>query len=128
MRYKTKIDRPATSLTAHLIAYIMITLTGSLLLASTCAATAAIIGFSRQFRKIRVLELLGSISYSLYLTHVLIGGKIVNLGSRYSQDALFDFGLSFFAIIACMGFACVTTSQLSDLPFYYPGLPATLWG
>lgn len=45
---------------------------------------------------------LGTISYSLYLIHVPIGGRIVNLGQRFGDGQIFDFTLSVIALIFCI--------------------------
>ena len=52
------------------------------------------------------LAFLGSISYSLYLTHVIVGGRIINFGQRhittgFTQEAL----LSFSALLVSICFA-----------------------
>lgn len=44
--------------------------------------------------RIRVLGILGAISYSLYLLHVLIGGRVVNIGRRFIEGPVQEFLLS----------------------------------
>jgi len=44
-----------------------------------------------------VLEFLGNISYSLYLIHVPIGGRVINLGSRYAVSEIAQVGVVLFA-------------------------------
>jgi peptidoglycan/LPS O-acetylase OafA/YrhL len=51
------------------------------------------------------LMLLGGISYSLYLTHVPVGGRIVNLGRRYVSGPLAEVLLSLVALATCLAFA-----------------------
>ena len=53
----------------------------------------------------RWLIRLGACSYSLYLTHILIGGRIVNFGRRFIDGALSEFILSMFALLVCLIFA-----------------------
>ena len=36
---------------------------------------------------------IGSISYSLYLTHVVIGGRVINIGRRFGEGALYEIAL-----------------------------------
>lgn len=48
---------------------------------------------------------LGAISYSLYLTHVPIGGRVVNLGKRFVDGQVFEFALSAIALTLCVAFA-----------------------
>lgn len=53
------------------------------------------------------LGFLGSISYSLYLLHVPIGGRIINLGRRICDSSECDFGLSILALLVCLVAATV---------------------
>lgn len=48
---------------------------------------------------------LGSISYSLYLTHVPIGGRVVNLGRRWIDGLEAEFALSVAALAVSITFA-----------------------
>jgi peptidoglycan/LPS O-acetylase OafA/YrhL len=48
---------------------------------------------------------LGSISYSLYLLHVPVGGRIVNLGQRFIHDETSEFALSLVALAVSIVFA-----------------------
>jgi peptidoglycan/LPS O-acetylase OafA/YrhL len=52
------------------------------LMAAVGVAAALVIALLRL--RSRLLSLLGTISYSLYLIHVPVGGKLVNLGARYA--------------------------------------------
>jgi peptidoglycan/LPS O-acetylase OafA/YrhL len=56
------------------------------LIAITCTLTALVIAFV-EFGG-RVLTWLGMISYSLYLMHVPIGGKIIDLGGRFTRGEI----------------------------------------
>lgn len=51
------------------------------------------------------LAFLGTISYSLYLIHVPIGGRIVNLGSRLGSGPIFEVALSLSALVVCLVFS-----------------------
>jgi len=53
---------------------------------------------------------LGAISYSLYLVHVPIGGKVVNLGSRFIEGPVSELVLSL---------AALATSIIAALVFYW---------
>lgn len=66
--------------------------------AVTCAITGLLIAFA-EFRS-RILTWLGAISYSLYLMHVPIGGKIIDLGVRFPHGELVP---SLFLIAATAG-------------------------
>ncbi len=48
---------------------------------------------------------LGAISYSLYLVHVPIGGRVVNLGRRFVEGSLQEFALSLFALAVTLAAA-----------------------
>jgi len=52
--------------------------------------TVATIWLLRSVRVDRRLLWLGTVSYSLYLTHVLTGGRVVNLMKRFVQDPALD--------------------------------------
>ncbi len=53
----------------------------------------------------RALMWLGSISYSLYLIHVPIGGRVVNIGKRFIHGAPQQFALSLLALLVAVGCA-----------------------
>ncbi len=53
----------------------------------------------------RPLLWLGAISYSLYLTHVPIGGRVVNLGKRIADSEIELFAVSLAALAASLAFA-----------------------
>jgi peptidoglycan/LPS O-acetylase OafA/YrhL len=46
-----------------------------------------------------------NISFSLYLTHTTIGGKIVNLGLRFVNSTAERYGLFLMALAASIAFA-----------------------
>ncbi|HET9159036.1 MAG TPA: acyltransferase [Caulobacteraceae bacterium] len=52
--------------------------------------------------RVRLLSGLGALSYSLYLIHVPIGGRVVNLGHRFGQGAAFELFLSLLAVAVCL--------------------------
>ncbi len=55
----------------------------------------------------RVLSFFGMISYSLYLLHVPIGGRVVNLGRRFGDGPVYDLLLSGFALLMCLAAATI---------------------
>jgi peptidoglycan/LPS O-acetylase OafA/YrhL len=67
----------------------------------------------------RALELLGAISYSLYLLHVPIGERVINLFSRLDLGALGRVGAVFAAFAASMA--------ASVLLYRFVELPAQRW-
>lgn len=50
----------------------------------------------------KVIDFLSRISYSLYLIHVPIGGKIINLGIRYMHTDMQKYALVVFALTICL--------------------------
>jgi peptidoglycan/LPS O-acetylase OafA/YrhL len=73
------------------------------------AVTALLIhhGLSFSFRSLlhRPLMFAGAISYSLYVTHVPVGGRLVNLGTRFLDAEPARFILSLAGLLVCFGFA-----------------------
>ncbi len=53
----------------------------------------------------RIFDFLSNISFSLYLTHTIIGGKIINLGLRAIHNDLERYALFFLALAASITFA-----------------------
>jgi len=53
----------------------------------------------------RVMKFFGDISYSLYLFHVPIGGKIANLGTRFATNQFSALLVALFALAVSIGFA-----------------------
>jgi peptidoglycan/LPS O-acetylase OafA/YrhL len=49
-----------------------------------------------------LLTWLGLMSYSLYLVHVPIGGKVVNLGARYAHGLYSEITVLFLACLASL--------------------------
>lgn len=69
-------------------------------------------------------------SYSLYLTHILIGARIVNLGRRFATDPLSELFLSSVSLVASVGFAYIfmlfvekPAQQISRKLSTYPNKP-----
>ena len=85
---------------------------GLLLQAIVGAMTAVVIGFAAQrplpFRPAaRALLPLGAISYSLYLIHIPIGGRVVNLGRRFVEGGAREFLLSLVALVVSVAVAAI---------------------
>lgn len=53
------------------------------------------------------LQGLGAISYSLYLTHVPVGGRVVNLGRRFVEGPWQELSLSIVALAISVAFAAM---------------------
>ncbi len=80
--------------------------------------TALVIAFVRMPR-FAPLTFVGAISYSVYLLHVPIGGRVVNLGSRLPQDAVTQ--------IAVLAAAMCMTMFAAYLMFRFVERPARDW-
>ena len=61
-------------------------------------STAILIAFYGSYGNSKVLLFLGNISYSLYLLHVPIGGKIINLSKRLDLSEASKFGVILIAL------------------------------
>ncbi len=83
-----------------------IVITGGDLIALIGLATAAAIIFGQNFELNgvlgRSLTYLGTISYSLYLVHVPIGGRVVNLASRFAHGPVLHFFSSIVALVVSL--------------------------
>ena len=60
--------------------------------------TAVLIAFFSDLGNTKILIFLGNISYSLYLLHVPIGGKIINLSKRLELNEVSKFGIVLIAL------------------------------
>ncbi|WP_281020050.1 acyltransferase [Minwuia sp. IMCC3060] len=67
--------------------------------------TVATIWLLRSVRVDRRLLWLGTVSYSLYLTHVLTGGRVVNLMKRFVQDPALDLVIIGAAMAVALAFS-----------------------
>ncbi len=79
-----------------------------------CAALGVIV----PWRGPSWLRFLGEISYSLYLTHVLVGGRIINFGLRFPEEWLIRSTFIFIALTSSIIFALLfykTIEQPSHL-------------
>jgi peptidoglycan/LPS O-acetylase OafA/YrhL len=64
--------------------------------------------------EIGILRFLANISYSLYLIHVPISCRVVNLGRRLCDDVACEFGLSLLALIISLGVAVVFSRLIEE--------------
>lgn len=62
------------------------------------ATTAALIAFYSSLGNTKILMFLGNISYSLYLLHIPIGGKVINLSKRFELTEISKFGVVLIAL------------------------------
>jgi peptidoglycan/LPS O-acetylase OafA/YrhL len=80
---------------------------GGLKIGGAVFLAAAAIIFLRDVKYGRWAFVLGSISYSLYLTHVVIGGRVINLGRRLGEGPVYDVVLIVAALCVSIIFAFV---------------------
>ena len=78
---------------------------GGYVLGTTILVSVILIYALREARLGRWAYFLGSISYSLYLTHTIIGGRIVNLGRRLGSDPAYETALIGVALAGSIAFA-----------------------
>jgi len=82
--------------------FIAIMLSGHPYIAGAGLSASSIIVGARRLRLSgvadRVLRFLGTISYSLYVVHVPIGGRVVNLGKRFIDGSAQELVLSLVAL------------------------------
>lgn len=64
--------------------------------------TALIIGGNWNLGSSKILEFLGAISYSLYLVHIPIGGRVVNIGRRLVDGGVGELVISLTALAICI--------------------------
>lgn len=103
-------EKPGWSLFTVSVATLAMFLDGARVEAGAGALAACIIwlsaGINLQGQFWRPLCALGTISYSLYLVHVPVGGRVVNLLNRYvAEGAVFDLAVSVFGLLVSLSFA-----------------------
>jgi peptidoglycan/LPS O-acetylase OafA/YrhL len=92
--------------------------THGLLIGLISLGTACLIAFcEKEFSK--VFLFFGSISYSLYLLHLPIGGKIVNFGSRFAHDD--------FTRVIVLSVAFMASVAASWILYKYVERPSQKW-
>ena len=67
--------------------------------------TALLIGGCAEWGGNPVLRFLGTISYSLYLVHLPVGGRVVDLGTRFGDSPAIQIGVEVMAIVVSIGVA-----------------------
>ncbi len=110
-RYERGRERRLIAIGTVIACAIAIAWVGSSVIAITGLTTATAIGFGRAARVNgnvgRVLTYLGTISYSLYLVHVPIGGRIVNLAARFVHGQFEHLIVSGLALVITLAVAHV---------------------
>ena len=80
----------------------LVFLIGGLPIGIAAAFAATVILLCRKVAFGRWASFLGGISYSLYLIHVPIGGRIINLGKRFGDGSLYELALIASTMVVCV--------------------------
>jgi len=105
-RKRLKLDPPWLSLSAAAVAVVALWWIVEPLVALVSFGTAFLIVFV-DIPRLRILGFLGAISYSLYLLHVPIGGRVVNLGRRFIDGPFQELALSLVALAVSLVVATI---------------------
>jgi peptidoglycan/LPS O-acetylase OafA/YrhL len=105
-RKKLKLDPPWLSLLAAATAVVALWWIVEPIVALVSMGTAFFIAFV-DIPRLRVLGFLGAISYSLYLLHVPIGGRVVNIGRRFIDGPFQELALSLVALAVSLVVATI---------------------
>jgi len=95
-----------TRIAAWIIAcLILVFWAGGLMIGSAVLLAAVAILFFREVQFGQWAIFIGGISYSLYLTHVVIGGRVINFGRRFGEGTLYEIALVAAALCVSILFA-----------------------
>ena len=108
-RRTANLDHKFVTVLIVVVCTVTIDVVGNLPIALTGLLTAAIIVFGQGIHVNgipgKVLSYLGTVSYSLYLTHVPIGGRVINLAARFVHGQLEHLCASGLALAIALAFA-----------------------
>lgn len=107
MRYAVGLDQRPEWFTWTIGCVAAIAMIGSFAEAAAVALTALIIVASRDVQFGRRLTMIGTISYSMYLTHEIVALRVVNLGMRLGAGMLFQLMLLGLSILIAIIFAAI---------------------
>jgi peptidoglycan/LPS O-acetylase OafA/YrhL len=112
-RRTLRLDASWLSLSAAAIAIAVLGWFVAPVVAFITLTTALLIAFV-DIPRIRVLAFLGAISYSLYLIHVPVGGRVVNIGRRFIEGPFQELVLSLVALAVTLAVAAVFCKYIED--------------
>ena len=104
-QHRTRAVRTAEALSLLGFTTVGLCLISGPAVSTTALATAVVIMFL-EWRN-PVLSWLGNISYSLYLVHVPLGGRVVNLGARFTAAETLRIAFLAIALMASIGSAYI---------------------
>jgi peptidoglycan/LPS O-acetylase OafA/YrhL len=102
LQFKQKLIGPTIYVLASVCATTVAWLTLGMMPALVGVVAAGIIAVGLEFKG-SLFVFLASISYSLYLLHVPIGGRLINLGTRFAETELERDGVLFVALATSIG-------------------------
>jgi peptidoglycan/LPS O-acetylase OafA/YrhL len=96
-------------------ALLVVISTGGIMTGFAVTIAVGSIAILREVQLGRWAYFLGGISYSLYLTHTIVGGRVMNLGMRFGDSALYQITLMGVALAVSLVFA-VLFARLVERP------------
>lgn len=106
-QWRERIVHPAVAVIGLVLATASVHAAHDLATAATGLATALLLIGNVPLGKWRPLTMLGTISFSLYLVHVPIGGRVINWGTRYVTQPGSQLALTVLAVLVSIAAATV---------------------
>lgn len=111
-RFRTALSSAGRFVSLAIVAGMLLATVCGPVIAVTAFCTALVIAFVPL--KIRFLAWLGSISYSLYLFHLLVVNRVLHAGGRVGHSELLLFCLQIGAIAAAILVACLAARYIEE--------------
>lgn len=110
MRLTVESNQKTKTFVILVLCLILIFMLGGPKIGVAVLIAAVVIAAFRNFKLGKWAIFLGAISYSLYLTHVPVGGRVINLGRRFGSGASYE------VLLLC---AALATSLIFAWLFYH---------